>query len=118
MKVLVLGASPNPARFSYKAVQALRHHGHEVIAIGLRKGEISGVPIHTNKPVDKEVDTVTLYLNPDRQKELYDYILSLEPKRIIMNPGTHNPELIELAGRQNIEVINDCTLIMLNSGQF
>lgn len=112
-KTLVLGASPNPLRFSNKMVKSLVRHGYEAIPLGIRQGEIIGIDILTGKPDLKDIHTVSLYLSPKRQEEYYDYIISLEPKRIIFNPGTHNQEFINLARNNDIEAITDCALIMI-----
>jgi len=117
-KTIVLGASDNPERYSFLAVQKLTKYNHPVIAIGRKAGMIGGVPIITDHPSQKEVDTITLYLNPSLQKEYYDYILSLHPKRIIFNPGTDNEELVEMATEKGIQAIEACTLVMLNTGQY
>ena len=117
-KTLVLGASPNPIRFSHKAVKSLVRHGHEVVPIGNKEGDIMWQKIIIGKPKLNDIHTITLYLNPDNQKEYYDYIISLSPKRIIFNPGSENQELIELAMKNNIEVSIACTLIMLNSNKY
>lgn len=117
-KTLVLGASPNPIRFSHKAVKSLVRHGYEVVPIGIREGDIMWQKIIIGKPIIKDIHTVTLYLNSDNQKEYYDYILQLSPKRIIFNPGSENQELIELSMKNNIEVSIACTLIMLNSNNY
>lgn len=117
-KTLVLGASPNPIRFSYKAVKSLVRHGHEVVPIGIRKGDIMWQQIIIGKPKLNDIHTITLYLNPDNQEEYYNYILELAPKRIIFNPGSENHKLIELAMKNNIEVSIACTLIMLNSNKY
>jgi len=117
-KTLVIGASQNPSRYSYLAVQKLNAHQHPVVAIGLRKGVVGGTEIETEKKPFDDIDTVTLYLNPTRQKEYYDYILSLAPKRIIFNPGTENDELAELAAEKNIKTMEACTLVMLGTGQY
>lgn len=117
-KTLVLGASSNPSRYSYLAVQRLRAHNHPVIAIGRRVGQIAGVEISKEHLQQENVDTVTLYLNPQNQVEYYDYILQLHPKRIIFNPGTENDELIEKAKEHNIQPVIACTLVMLSTGQY
>lgn len=117
-KTVVLGASPNPARYSYLAINRLRNHQHPVVAIGKRKGTVSGVEIQTDhEPVDN-VHTITLYLNPQNQREYYDYILSLQPRRIIFNPGTENNELKKEANDAGIETIEGCTLVMLRVGSY
>lgn len=117
-KTLVLGASENPARYSFEAVTRLKKFGHEVVAVGRKAAVVAGVQIETEPPAVKEIDTVTLYLNPTAQKPYYDYILSLHPKRIIFNPGTENDELEELAKRIGIASLEACTLVMLNTGQY
>lgn len=117
-KTLVLGASENPARYSFEAVTHLRKHGHEVVAVGRKSAVVAGVQIETEPPVVNDIDTVTLYLNPTAQKAYYDFILSLHPKRIIFNPGTENEELEELAQQNGIAAIEACTLVMLNTGQY
>jgi len=113
-KTLVLGASTNPERISGEAIQRLQKAGHEVVAIGIREGEIHGVPVMTGMPEMAGVHTVSLYLNPERQKEYYAYILGLHPQRIIFNPGTENHELARLAREAGIESEFACTLVMLS----
>lgn len=117
-KTLVLGATPNPSRYAYVATQKLKSYGHEVIPMGIKKGEIDGIKIENSTPQYEGVDTVTLYINPDLQKLYYDYIFSLKPKRIIFNPGTENFELIRLAKEQGIETELGCTLVMLSIGNY
>ncbi|RYD78891.1 MAG: CoA-binding protein [Sphingobacteriales bacterium] len=118
IKTLVLGATPNADRFAYRAVISLLRHGHEVVPVGRKKGEIGGLSIQNNLPESEDIHTVTLYLNPSNQKEYYDYILGLDPKRIIFNPGTENNELEKLAQQKGIETVEGCTLVMLSTGQY
>jgi predicted CoA-binding protein len=117
-KTLVLGASTNPSRYSYLAMDRLSAYRHPVVAIGLREGRVGSVNIVTGKPTIEDVDTITLYLNPTNQKPYYDYILSLKPKRIIFNPGTENDELEEMARKNGIKPMEACTLVMLGTGQY
>jgi len=117
-KTLVLGASDNPQRYSYLALNRLRSKGHPVVAIGKKQGKVADVDIDTEKKPFPEVDTVTLYLNPRLQEQYYDYILSLHPKRIIFNPGAENPELERLAKQSGIEPMEACTLVLLSTGQY
>ena len=117
-KTLVLGASENPSRYSHLALQRLQSHQHPVVAIGRHKGMVGNAVIETEKRDWKDVDTVTMYLNPANQKEYYDYILSLKPKRIIFNPGAENEELAELAKIQGIQRVEACTLVMLATNQY
>ena len=117
-KTLVLGASDNPSRYSYLAIQRLRSHGHPVVAIGRKNTKVNDVIIEKEKQDVHNIDTVTLYLNPTHQQEYYNYIVSLKPKRIIFNPGTENEELIRLAMENNIQPLEACTLVMLSTGQY
>lgn len=117
--VLVLGASDKPDRYSYKAAISLQKNGHKPILIGNKQGKILDMPILTELPLPyPHIDTITLYLNPQRQKQYYNLIFALHPKRIIMNPGTENEELIALAQQKSILVQEACTLVMLSIGNF
>ncbi len=117
-KTLVLGASLNPGRYSNLAINRLVSYGHTVEAVGLKKGVVAGVEISNDKEQFENIDTVTLYLNPKRQQEYYDYIISLEPKRVIFNPGTENPEFYEILKKNNIESEVACTLVLLGTNQY
>lgn len=117
-KTVVLGASENPSRYSYLAINRLRAYDHPVIAVGKKNGQVADVPISKDHVVVSDVDTITLYLNPKNQVEYYDYILNLNPRRIIFNPGTENNELIKKARENNIEPVIGCTLVMLGTGQY
>jgi len=117
-KTLVLGASDNPSRYSYLAVNRLRSHGHPVVAIGKKNAMVADVPIEKEKKDWENVDTVTLYLNPSHQQQYYDYILSLKPKRIFFNPGAENDELADLAANNGIKPIEACTLVLLSTDQY
>lgn len=117
-KTLVLGASLNLSRYSNLAINRLVSYDQPTVAIGLEKGEIAGVSISTEKESFEDIDTVTLYLNPQRQKEYYEYIVSLKPKRVIFNPGTENPEFYVLLQKNNIEVEVACTLVLLGTNQY
>jgi len=117
-KTLVVGASSDPLRFSHKMIKSLLRHNFDVVALGFREGEVGGLKILTGTPDLKGIHTVSLYIGPRNQPALYAYILGLKPARIIFNPGTVNPEFMKLANEQDIEVINDCALAMLSSGEY
>ena len=117
-KTLVLGGSVNPSRFANKAIRKLRAYGHPVVSVGLKEGEVNDVNIQTGTPHFKDIHTVILYLSAKNQKQYYDYIIGLKPKRIVFNPGTENLELSELARKNNIEVVEYCTLILLDTHTF
>ena len=103
-KTLVLGASTKPERYAFKAINMLVDKGHSVLALGQNAGEVAGVKIQTKAIPLKNIDTVTLYLNPTRQRDYYNYIVEAKPKRVIFNPGTENPELYQLLQRSEAHV--------------
>ncbi len=117
-KTMVLGASANPARYSYLAIKKLTAHQHPVVAIGKKNGKVGEVNFGTDHLPVSDVDTITLYLNPVNQQQYYDYILNLKPKRIIFNPGTENEYLIKRAKENDIETVVGCTLVMLSIGNY
>lgn len=117
-KTVVLGASAKHDRYSNRAVRMLQKSNHEAIALGFENAMIENVPIETDWKNHENVDTVSIYLNPQRQKEYYKYILDLKPTRIIFNPGTENSELEQLALDNNIQPLEACTLVLLTTGQY
>ena len=117
-KTLVIGASENPVRYSYLAIQSLRKHGNDVVALAKRMGKVADVAIQTEFPKSEDVHTVTLYVGAQRQSEYYTQLLELNPKRVIFNPGTENSELVSKLEEKGIETIEACTLVMLSTGQY
>lgn len=119
-KTVIIGATPNPSRYAYLAAQNLTDRDHPIVPLGIKKGEVFGNTIQNiyDKPAIADVDTVTLYIGPQRQPEWYNYLLSLKPKRIIFNPGTENTEFEQMAESKGIEVVEGCTLVMLRTGQY
>jgi uncharacterized protein len=115
---LVLGASAKPERYSNMAVILLKQHNHQVYAIGNKEVEIYGVTVTKNTPIYENIHTITLYLSPKNQESYYDYILQLNPKRIIFNPGTENENLMAMANAHGIKTLEACTLVMLKTNQF
>ncbi|MEA5428155.1 CoA-binding protein [Arcicella lustrica] len=118
MKTLVVGASTNTERYSFKATKMLLAKGHEVELLGKRVGEIEGKEINTSNPDFKNIDTITLYVGPNYQPDLYDYLLGLKPRRIIFNPGTENEAFEEKAKTAGIIVEEACTLVLLSTKQY
>lgn len=117
-KTLVLGASTKPDRYAFKAVTMLVEKGHSVLAIGQNTGEVAGIKIYTKAIPLSKVNTVSLYLNPLRQRDYYNYIVEAQPKRVIFNPGTENPEFYQLLELNKIKVEVACTLVLLATNQF
>ena len=117
-KTLVIGASDNPSRYSYLAVQRLRKNGHPVVAIGKKNIIVGDVNVINQKLPFANIDTITLYINPVHQKEYNDNIVSLKPKRLIYNPAAENNELADMTKKNSIQPLEACTLVMLATGQY
>lgn len=117
-KTLVFGASANTSRYSNLAIHRLVENGIETEAFGLKNALVNQVQIKTNLGELTNIDIVTLYLNPERQKRYYKDILTLNPKKVIFNPGTENPEFYELLKENGIDVEVACTLVLLSTGQY
>jgi uncharacterized protein len=117
-KTLVIGASEKTDRYSYKALKLLQRHGILVEALSLHPGKIDQLHFHTGYPVLRDIDTVTLYINAQRQQDYEAYILSLQPRRVIFNPGTENGALLKKFEAAGILCEVACTLVLLQTGQY
>jgi len=117
-KTLIIGASPDPSRYSYKAAHMLKRFNHDIVNVGIKKGEAAGIEIEKPEVIHNDIDTVTLYIGPALQAQYHDYILETKPKRVIFNPGTENYELEKLLDQHGIEPIEACTLVLLSTGQY
>jgi uncharacterized protein len=117
---VIIGATTNSSRYAFVAAGMLREYNHEIIPVGIKKGEVYGRSILNinQRPLLSDVDTITLYIGPRHQPEHYDYILSLKPRRVIFNPGTENPEFQKMLEESGTEVMEACTLVLLRSGQY
>ena len=118
-QIVVLGASNKPHRYSYKAIKMLQEYGHHVLPVHPKIENIDGLVVkHSLSQIQTPVDTLTLYIGPQRIIPLIDKIVRLNPSRVILNPGTESDEL-ELALLHNeIPFVKDCTLLMLEHGRF
>ena len=117
-KTLIIGATPNPTRYAYRAAQMLKAKGHEIVNVGIKKGEVAGVEIEQPDKIYDDIHTITLYIGPNLQEGYHDYIIKTNPKRVIFNPGTENYRLEELLDEHAIEPVAACTLVMLATGQY
>lgn len=117
-KTLILGATPNPSRYAYTAAHKLVANGHPIVNVGIKSGEVADVKIEKPDQIHQDIDTITLYIGPQNQPDLYDYILNTNPKRIIFNPGTENNELKQLAESKGIQTEEACTLVLLSINKY
>ena len=115
----IIGASDNPNKYAYLAAESLESNGFEVVRINPFKNSIHGTPCYQSlKDAPVEVDCVTVYVNSARFKDHLESVVDAKPKRIIFNPGAEAPDSYPILEENNIEVIEDCTLVMLDTGYF
>lgn len=117
-KTLVLGASTTPSKYSNIAIHRLVDQNFDVVAIGGKKGIVKGIKIYLTQNKFENIDTVSLYLNARNQKDYYDYIVALSPRRVIFNPGTENDEFEKILSLNNIASERSCTLVLLSIGEY
>ncbi|KQS35182.1 CoA-binding protein [Pedobacter sp. Leaf194] len=117
-KTLIIGASPDSSRYAYKAAHMLTRFNHQIVNVGIKRGEVAGVAIEQPEKIHNDIDTITLYIGPALQAQYHDYILATKPKRVIFNPGTENYDLEKLLDANGIEPIEACTLVLLSTGQY
>ena len=117
-KTLVIGASINPERYAYKAIQLLVKHEIEVVPMGVKPGFVANLLIVSPLIVQINIHTITLYLGASKQEPYYDFILKINPKRVLFNPGTENPKLAKLLNEKGILWENACTLVLLSTNQY
>jgi uncharacterized protein len=115
---LVIGASENPERYSNMAINLLQHYQITTHALGAKQGVVNNIIIEKEPQHLENIHTVTMYLSPKNQEAYYNYILALQPKRIIFNPGTENEAFENLAAENNIECLEACTLVLLKTNQY
>lgn len=117
--VAVLGANPNPERYSNMAIVLLKALGFQVIPVHPALPEIEGLPVakHLGE-IQREIHTLTLYVGARHLPPLTDAIVRLGPRRVIFNPGTENAVVIETLRRSGIDCVEGCTLVLLKTGQF
>jgi predicted CoA-binding protein len=115
---LIIGASNNPDRYSYRAALALRAQDIPIILFGVKRGAVENQPIENTWNTNWRPDTVTLYINAGIQEDYYEKIIALAPRRVIFNPGTENPTFQLLLKNQDIAYENACTLVLLSLGAY
>lgn len=119
MNVAVLGASKKPERYSYKAVKLLQEKGHTTFPVHPAIDEIDGIRVFENlSKISEPIDTITVYLSPENSNKTVEDILKSGARRVIFNPGSENPELIDTLNKKGFEIVEACTLVMLKTGQF
>lgn len=118
-RVVILGASDKPERYSHRAMKMLREHGHEIVLVHPRLAEIEGQPVLNDlADIRGAVDTVTMYVGPEASNAVAGELIALRPRRVIFNPGSENPALQARLVDAGVQVEEACTLVLLSTGQY
>lgn len=118
-RVVVLGASHKPERYANQTIRLLLELGHTVIPVHPRIDLAEGLPVvHHLRDIEGPVDTLTLYIGPERSARIAEDIVHLCPKRVIFNPGTESASLERRLEAAGIRHETACTLVLLRTGQF
>lgn len=118
-RVVVLGASDDPERYSNMAVNRLLENGHDVVPVHPTLERIGDLTVVSSlDEVEPPVDTLTVYVSPSVSSSLRDAIVGMAPGRVIFNPGAENPELESALADEGIPTLRACTLVLLSTGQF
>ena len=117
-KTLLIGASVNPERYAHKAIHLLLKHEIEVVPMGIRPGLVANLSIVSPFIAQVNIHTITLYIGASKQEPYFDFILKINPKRVLFNPGTENPKLVKLLNGKGIIWENACTLVLLSTNQY
>jgi len=87
--VVVLGASAKPLRYSNQAIRLLQEKGYPITPVHPRLETIEGIAVASSlQSVAQPVDTLTLYLGPQRLEPLIDQVIAGENR--------HRPGCIRL----------------------
>ena len=117
--VAVLGASDDPERYSYKAIQLLQEKGHEVFPVHPTLKQIDGLKVYASlKDLPKPMDVLSVYLSKAVSDKMTDQILQAKVRRVIFNPGAENPELEAKVSSMGMKPLEACTLVLLRTDQF
>jgi predicted CoA-binding protein len=104
LPTVIIGASPQKERYSYRAYQTLEEKGLPFILVNPRYQSIDGHPVVLLSEVAVPVGTVSVYLSPERQEGLEIALAKLRLQGQLETSG--------------IRCINACTLVLLRTGQF
>ena len=117
--IVVLGASPEKERYSNRALHQLKKGGFQIIGVNPKYKTIENFDcVPKLKNVSGQVDTLTVYVNPAISSQMEKDFIALKPRRVVFNPGSENSRLQKLLQKENIEVLEACTLVMLSTNQF
>lgn len=118
-KVAILGASDNPSRYAHMAFKMLQEYGHETFPVSPKLTELEGVKVFAALgDIREPIDTLTMYVGPEKSSRMQSEILALRPRRVIFNPGSENPELARELQKIGVETTEACTLVLLRTKQF
>lgn len=112
MRVMVIGASHDPAKFGHKAVVAYQRQGHEVLPVNPSAESVAGIPCYpdvTSPP--GPIDRATLYLPPEIGIDILQPLADRgDVGELYVNPGAESPALLERAKALKLRTARVCSI--------
>ena len=119
MKVAVIGASRDRAKFGNKAVRAFRQAGHDVVPINPRYADgaegIEELPTYASVvDVPGHVDVATLYVHPAVGEQVLEEIAAKGIRELWVNPGAESDSLLRRAETLGLDARLQCSILAID----
>jgi predicted CoA-binding protein len=115
--IAMVGASPDPAKFSYGVLRVLHETGYEMIPVNPKEAgnEIRGLEVKESlKAIGKPVDMVQIFRTSDEAYGVTEEAIEIGAKVVWMQIGVRNDEAAKLAEDAGLRVVmNRCPKIEL-----
>lgn len=109
---VIVGASPNRAKFANKSVRAHQKAGYEVYVVHPRGEDVEGAPAFTSiAEVPGEIDRVSVYLPPAVGLAMLDEIAERRPAEVWLNPGAESAEIRQKGESLGLNLIEACSIV-------
>lgn len=111
-KWAVVGAHQNTDKYGNMIYRKLKLRGYEVYAVNPFFDDIEGDICYKNlSAVPVKPDVIDMVVGPDKAKVVLEEAATLGIEYIWFQPGTYNDEVLELAKRLGLQVVQACVLV-------
>ena len=112
MRIMIIGASTDPAKYGNKAVRAYVQQGHHVLPVNPNADTVEGLPAYpTVADPPGPIDRATVYLPPDKGLNVLQALADRgDVAELYLNPGSESPELLAAAARLGLQPIQACSI--------
>ena len=110
--IAIIGASADRSKFGNKAVRAFVRQGYEVFPVNPKEAEIEGLPAFKSiAEVPVRPDLISVYLSPPVLLKVLPAIAAKGCDEFWLNPGTESDEVLIVAERLGLNVIQACSIV-------